>query len=233
MTNTVVTKVDMRKYNADFTEKVDEASKQDQDWQERKTELREQEEHRLQLLKDWQIIDELIYYKNRLCLPNNRELQTQNAKGCHNSQIAGHFGQEKTIEIVCRDFYLKGVTAWINDYLRCCDQCQNNKSPRHARFALLQPLQVPYAAWTSISTDFITQLPESQGRTQIMVVVDRFTKMAYFIALEQNATAKEVANVFLREVWKLHGLPTEIISDMYAKFSGEFWEWHCKSLNIK
>ena len=66
-----------------------------------------------------------------------------------------------------------------------------------------------------------------------MVVVDRFTKMAHFIALEQNATAKDVTNVFLREVWKLPGLPTEIISDMDTKFSGEFWEWHCKSLNIK
>src|SRR6201994_869154 len=57
--------------------------------------------------------------------------------------------------------------------------------------------------------------------------------MAHFIELEQNATAKDVANVFLREVWKLHGLPTEIISDMDAKFSGEFWESLCKSLNIK
>jgi hypothetical protein len=66
-----------------------------------------------------------------------------------------------------------------------------------------------------------------------MVVVDRFTKMAHFIGLEENATAKDVANVFLREVWKLHGLPTEIISDMDAKFSGEFWESLCKSLNIK
>ena len=97
----------------------------------------------------------------------------------------------------------------------------------------LQPLQVPFAAWTSISTDFITQLPESEGRTEIMVVVDRFTKMAHLIGLEQNATAKDVANVFLREVWKLHGLPTEIISDMDAKFSREFWESLCKSLNIK
>ena len=66
-----------------------------------------------------------------------------------------------------------------------------------------------------------------------MVVVDRFTKMAHFIAREQNATAKNVADVFLREVGKLHGLPTEIISDMDAKFSGEFWESLCKSLNIK
>jgi len=66
-----------------------------------------------------------------------------------------------------------------------------------------------------------------------MVVVNRFTKMAHFIGLPTNATAKDVANVFLREVCKLHGLPTEIISDMDAKFSGEFWESLCKLLGIK
>jgi len=90
-----------------------------------------------------------------------------------------------------------------------------------------------YAAWDSISTDVITQLPESQGYTQVMVVVDRFTKMAHFISLPTNATAKDVTNVFLQEVWKLHGLPTEIRCDMDAKFSGEFWESGCKLLGIK
>ena len=49
-----------------------------------------------------------------------------------------------------------------------------------------------------------------------MVVVDRFTKLAHFVALKQNATAKDVADVFLCEVSKLHGLPTEIISDINA-----------------
>ena len=107
------------------------------------------------------MIDKLIYYKNRLYIPNNDELQTQIAKGCHDSQIAGHFGQETTIEIVCRDFYWKELTVWINDYVQSCDECQHNKSPRHEHLGLLQPLQVPYAAWTSISTDFITHLPES------------------------------------------------------------------------
>ena len=66
-----------------------------------------------------------------------------------------------------------------------------------------------------------------------MVVVDRFTKMARFIGLHENATAKDVADTFLREVWKLHGLPTEIISDMDAKFSREFWESLCKMLGVK
>ena len=233
MSNAIITKVDIRKYNVEFIDRVHDASKQDQDWQERKTERNKLKRHCLQMPKHWDIIDELIYFKNRLYIPNTEELQAIIAKGCHDSQIAGHFGQEKTIQIVCRDFYRKGLTNWINDNVRSCDEGQHNKSPRHARFGLLQPLQVPFAAWTSISTDLITQLPESEGGTQIMVVVDRFTKMAPFIGLEQNATAEDMANVFLRAVGKLHGLPTEIISDMDAKFSDEFWESLCKSLNIK
>ena len=55
-----------------------------------------------------------------------------------------------------------------------------------------------------------------------MVVVDSFTKMAHFIGLATDATAKDVADTFLREVWRLHGLQSDIILDMDAKFSGEF-----------
>jgi len=66
-----------------------------------------------------------------------------------------------------------------------------------------------------------------------MVVVDRFTKMVHYIGLATNATAKDVAEAFLKDVWKLHGLPSAIMSDMDAKFSGEFWESWCKALGIK
>jgi len=66
-----------------------------------------------------------------------------------------------------------------------------------------------------------------------MVLVDRFTKIAHFIGLHKKATAKDFADTFLREVCKLHGLPTEIILDMVAKFSGEFWESLCKMLEVK
>ena len=57
--------------------------------------------------------------------------------------------------------------------------------------------------------------------------------MAHFIGLHENATAKVVADTFLWEVWKLHRLPTEIISDMDSKFSGEFWESLCKMRGVK
>jgi len=142
---------------------------------------------------NWQYKDRFSYFKNRLYIPANNTLKTKIAKGCPDSKVAGHFGMEKTIEIITRDFYWNGLAKRINDYVRSCDECQHNKSPRHGRWGLLQPLETPYAAWNSISTDFITQLRESQGYTQIMVVVDRFTKMAHFIGLPTNTTAKDVA----------------------------------------
>jgi len=60
-----------------------------------------------------------------------------------------------------------------------------------------------------------------------------FEKMAHFIGLVTNVTPREVANTFLREIWKLDGLPSEIMSDIDAKCSGEFWELWCKALRIK
>jgi len=211
MSSAIISQVKMKVFEADLRATVVAASERDQEWSARKGELERLENKGKEFPKHWTKKDGMLYYKNRLYIPNDEGLHTTIARGCHDSQVARHFGEEKTVEIVTWDFYWKGLTAWINDYVRFCDKCQHNKSSRHARYGLLQPLQIPFAAWTSISTDFITHLPESQGHTQIMVVVDRFTKMAHFIGLDENATTKDVADTFVREIWKLHGLPTESI----------------------
>lgn len=64
-------------------------------------------------------------------------------------------------------------------------------------------------------------------------MVDRFIKMAHFIALKERVTASDIAKAFLKNVWKIHGLPTEIVSDRDTKFTGEFWTSLCTQLNIK
>jgi len=66
-----------------------------------------------------------------------------------------------------------------------------------------------------------------------MVVLERFTKMAHFIGLYENATSKDNADTFRREVRKLDGLLTQIRSDMDAKFSAAFWESLCMMLGVK
>jgi len=222
-----------RTINALFLDKIRVAGKQAEKWQDQGRELVRLRESGKEMLGEWIEKDGLLYYKNRLYIPENEALETEICQGCHDSLVAGDFRQEKTIEIVTRDFCWKGLPDWIRDYVRCGDECQHRKSPRHAKYGLLQPLEVPDAAWSSISTDFITQLPERQGKTQIVVEVDRFTKMAHFIGLDEKGTAKDVADTFLRQVWKLHRLLTELISDMDAKFSGEFWQSLWKMLAVK
>ena len=218
LSNAIIAAVQMQTMDETFLNRIQMAGKDNDTWTERKEELSLRKERNKQLPKNWELEDGLLYYKHRLFIPSKKDLLTEIAKGCHDSKVAGNFGQEKTIELVTRNFYWEKLADWINDYVRSCDECQHNISPRHTKYGLLQPLEVPYAAWTSISVDFITQLPESQGKMQIMVVVDRFTKMAHFIGLETNATARDVADTFLKDVWKLQGLPSEIISDMHAKF---------------
>jgi len=194
-----------RTMNDAFLDKIRMAGKEDERWQNRGRELVMLREGGKDMRDEWIAKDGLLYYKNHLYIHKSEALQTEIAQGCHDSLVAGHFGQEKAIEIVTRDFYWRALADWIRDYVRSCDECQHSKSPRHAKYGLLQPLEVPYAAWSSISRDFITQLRESHGKTQIMVVVDRFTKIAHFIGLHENATAKDIAYTFLREVWKLDG----------------------------
>jgi len=70
--------------------------------------------------------------------------------------------------------------------------------------------------------DFITHNPNVKGYNQCWVIVDRFTKMAHFIPLK-NRKAKELALIFVREVWRLHGTPKRVVSDRDMVFMSSFW----------
>ena len=81
------------------------------------------------------------------------------------------------------------------------------------------PNLIPERAWTHISTDFITKLPLAQGYDSILVVIDRFTKMAYFIPTTERTSVEGLVCLFRDNIWKLHGLLDSIISDRGPQFA--------------
>ena len=82
--------------------------------------------------------------------------------------------------------------------------------------------------------DFISGLPESNGYTQIWVVVDRLIKMAHFIPMVtgEKSPAKDLAITFAREIWRLHGLPSDIVSDRGSVFISGFWKELMEHLGV-
>src|SRR5437763_11476775 len=80
--------------------------------------------------------------------------------------------------------------------------------------------------------DFIVSLLDVDSYNQIWMIVDRFSKMMYFIALK-STSAKELADSFIKEIWRHHGLPLDITSDQDTRFTLHFWAAVMKKLDVK
>ena len=80
--------------------------------------------------------------------------------------------------------------------------------------------------------DFIEGLLMSKGKDTIFVVVDRLTKYAHFMGIKKIDSAKQIAEVFCKNIYKLHGFPKIIVSDRDAKFTSNFWKEFCKQIGI-
>jgi hypothetical protein len=90
---------------------------------------------------------------------------------------------------------------------------------------LLQPLPIPEWKWETISMDFIIGLPKSSKQNDsIMVVVDKLSKSAHFVPVKSTCKEIDIANIFMKEIFRLHGMPREIVSDRDTKFTSSFWK---------
>lgn len=95
----------------------------------------------------------------------------------HDTKVAGHRGQDKTLELIRRNFWWHRMNERIIDFLRSYPGCQQNKTDCHQPYGLSSRLELRYAPWQSIAMDVITELPISEGCDQLWVIMDRFTKM--------------------------------------------------------
>jgi len=105
------------------------------------------------------------------------------------------------------------MTIFVKKYIMDCDMYQWMKNRPQQPFGPLVPNKVPNRPWEIISMDLITQLPESNGYNAICVIVDRLTKRAHFIPINNWFSSKDMAQLLYDKVYPLHRLPLQIILD--------------------
>ena len=165
---------------------------------------------------------------NRLYVPVS--LRSKVIHWGHSSPMFCHPGVKRTLFSIRQRFWWPAMARDIKNYVTGCPTCAQNKVQHCAPSGQLHPLPVPQRPWSDISLDFVTGLPPSEGNTVILTVVDRFSKMVHFVPLAKLPSAKETAEIVLAQVFRLHGLPRDLVSDRGPQFVSAFWKEFCTLL---
>lgn len=166
----------------------------------------------------------LIGQQDKVWIGHNSALQTKLIVACHSSAIGGHSGIAATNYKLKRHFSWKGMRQEVENYIKRCSICQHSKHSHNHPLELLQPIPIPESVWRDLSMDFIEGLPKSQGYSVILVVVDKLTKFAHFLPVKHPYTTTAIAQIFMDNIVKLHGLPSLIVTNRDTIFLSHFWK---------
>ena len=151
----------------------------------------------------------------------------------HDHPLSGHFGQNRTLELIRCKYTSPGLRTFIKDYIQSCTSCTQAKTLHHRPYGLLKQLPVLERPWNFISMDLLEQLPASTGFTAILVVVDRLSKQSIFISTHDTITSLELVQLFLLHVFSKHGVPTHVTSDHGTEFVSHFFQSLGKALDMR
>ena len=125
----------------------------------------------------------MLLYRSRIVVHNDQAVRQEVLRLYYNNPLAGHFGVNKTTNLIRRTYFWEHMDKDIREYIRECNICQRNKAKKYALYRLLQSLLQPTQPWQEISIDFITGLPlcknpRGKAFNAILVIINRFSKMA-------------------------------------------------------
>jgi hypothetical protein len=168
----------------------------------------------------WALVDGMVTFNGRLYIAPTSPLLQELVVAIHED---GHEGVQRTLHCLRRDFHAPNLRTVVQELVRACRVCQQNKTEHLHPAGLLLPLPVPVSVWADIAMDFIEGMPKVGGKTVILTVVDRFSKYAHFLPLAHPYTVESVARVFFAEIVRLHGVPQSIVSARDPVFTSAFW----------
>ena len=184
--------------------------------------------------RNFEVDDGLIYLKRQgskvLCIPkieilgrNAREIVIAEA----HSMLA-HLGASKTLDYLRDHVWWRDMVSDVQAFCETCHTCKISKPNNQKPYGLLNPLSVPSYPWESVGMDFVGPLPESGNRdgffNSITVIICLLTSMVHLVPSRTNYNASQLAELMFEHVYKLHGLPKNIVSDRDVLFTSTFWK---------
>ena len=171
----------------------------------------------------YRIVDGVIWKDTRICVPSDSAVQSRLLHEHHDAITSGHVGRDKLTATLKRLYLWPNLTKAVKAYVASCPTCQRTKANNQAPAGLLQSLPTPEYPWQQVTMDLITQLPQSaSGKDAIITFTDRLTKMVHLAATTTSIDAVGTARLFFDTVFRLHGLPSTIISDRDPRFTSNF-----------
>jgi len=160
---------------------------------------------------------------NRMYILDNANLRLRVLQYHHDHVLAGHLGQNKTLELIWRHYTWPNIRDNVQKFCKSCVTCMRSKPQHHRPYRSLQQLPILECPWNSISMDFIEKLPSSSGFDTILIIVDRLSKQAIFIPTHNTITSAELARLFITHVFSKHGVPSHVTSDRSSEFVSHFF----------
>ena len=178
--------------------------------------------------------DGSILMNDRIWVPNNPELRNEILEEAHKSKYTIHPGSTKMFKDLQRKYWWTGMKRDVANYVSKCLICQQVKAEHQKPGGMMQQIEIPQWKWEEITMDFIVGLPKTRKQHDaIWVIIDRLTKSAHFLPIRISQSLESLADLYIREIVRLHGIPISIISDRDPRFTSRFWNQLQQALGTK
>ncbi|KAI4897414.1 hypothetical protein NFI96_032838 [Prochilodus magdalenae] len=150
----------------------------------------------------------------------------------HTSLTSGHPGETRTYQLLSGKYWWESMSKDVHRFVSSCSTCSQCKTPRALPAGKLMPLPIPARPWSHIAVDFVTDLPDSEGNTVILTVIDRFSRGVRFVPFPSLPTAFQTAECLFNYVFRFFGIPENIVSDRGTQFTSQVWSAFMERLGV-
>ena len=201
--------------------------------------------HDVDLLINWQNLNEIFYRENKLYLFETMRINTLIRN--HNNSLIDHFEVKKTFKFFYRKYYWLNsnkknvffdIKQLICEYCELYVVCKRNKTSKHKSYKNFQFLFISEFRWANFTMNFVTKFSINRNWNEIvydfiLVIINRFTKIVHYVSITKTIFAKNLTEIFMKKIIKFHDIFASMIIDRNTIFISKFYFTLIYCLKIK